>query len=447
MDIKELVDVEKGVQSRRIFWDKDIYEKELDTIFAKCWLFLTHESLIPNSGDYVVANMVEDEVIVVRQKDDSIKGFLNYCTHRGNQLCPVEAGNARSFTCNYHGWAFGIDGKLKSVPFKEDAYGKHFDEERWNLPSVERVESFHGFVFACMDESAPSLKEYLGEMAWYLEAWMDVPGGIEFLGPPARSIMKANWKIPAENFVGDAYHLGWTHASALSVIGGPVGGLVGNTEAPPKEIGSQFTTRHGHGFGCLWGLGPTLMASSVPEIWDWKKEHTPALEERFGAWRAKTYTGQWNSTIFPNASFLYGTNAFKLWNPIGPDTVEVFTWAFAEKNMPEEMKDRIHSAVHRAFGPAGTFESDDGDNLEYCTRTNRGRYSRKGVMSSQMGLGNERDDPELPGLVGDYISEISHRGMYRFYVDMMDGKSWKEIDANDEDWKAQLMKCVDEVAE
>ncbi len=439
---EELIDVENGIQSKKIFWEEGIYHHELETVFYRCWLFLTHESLVPEAGDFIVAKMVDDEVIVSRQKDGSIQGFYNYCTHRGNQLCPYEAGNARGFQCNYHGWAFGLDGSLQSVPFKEQAYRKHFDQSKWGLKKVAKIESYNGFIFACADGDAPSLREYLGEMAWYLDAWTNVPGGIEFLGPPARSIMRANWKAPAENFVGDAYHLGWTHASALSVIGGPVGGLVGNDEPPPEGIGLQVTTKHGHGFGCLWDLGPTLMSDTVPEIWQWKQDHTPEIEERLDAWRARTYSGQWNCTLFPNCSFLYGTNAFKLWNPIGPNEIEVFTWAFAEKRMPEDMKKRIHSSVHRTFGPAGTFESDDGDNLEYCTQVNRGQVTRTGVMNAQMGLGEERDDPNLPGLVGDYISEISHRGMYRFYAELLDGATWDDINISGDLWKESLMKAT-----
>ena len=68
-DIHKLVDVRNGRQSRRIFWDRDIYERELTHVFGRCWQFLTHETLIPNTGDYVVTKMGEDEVVVLRQAD------------------------------------------------------------------------------------------------------------------------------------------------------------------------------------------------------------------------------------------------------------------------------------------------------------------------------------------------------------------------------------------
>ena len=97
-------------------------------MFGRCWLFLTHESLIPNFGDFVTAYMGEDKVIVVRQKDGSIKAFLNSCTHRGNQVCHADSGNAKAFTCSYHGWSFGTDGSLAALPLEQSAYYGQFDK-------------------------------------------------------------------------------------------------------------------------------------------------------------------------------------------------------------------------------------------------------------------------------------------------------------------------------
>ena len=68
INVKELVDLENATQSKAVFWDQAIYEQELENIFGRCWLFLTHESLIPEFGDFVTSYMVEDSVIVARQK-------------------------------------------------------------------------------------------------------------------------------------------------------------------------------------------------------------------------------------------------------------------------------------------------------------------------------------------------------------------------------------------
>ncbi|SEJ53710.1 Rieske [2Fe-2S] domain-containing protein, partial [Azotobacter beijerinckii] len=114
-NLDRLCDMQEGRMAGKIFWDSEIYEQELEKIFARCWLFVAHESQIPKAGDYVATTLGEDEVLVVRQKDQSIKVLINACPHRGNKVCFAEAGNARGFICNYHGWAFGPDGALRGM--------------------------------------------------------------------------------------------------------------------------------------------------------------------------------------------------------------------------------------------------------------------------------------------------------------------------------------------
>ncbi len=148
LDIGSLVDWRAGRQRRQIYVDPDIYEAELERIFARCWLFLAHESQIPETGDFMRGFMGEDEVLVVRQRDGGIKAFLNTCTHRGNRLCKADHGNARQFTCNYHGWGFGIDGALQGVPLEQEAYYGEIDKSKFGMIEVAALESYKGMVFA-----------------------------------------------------------------------------------------------------------------------------------------------------------------------------------------------------------------------------------------------------------------------------------------------------------
>jgi phenylpropionate dioxygenase-like ring-hydroxylating dioxygenase large terminal subunit len=437
LKIKDFVNVKNATQSRQIFGDPEIYQLELERVFARCWLFLTHESLIPNIGDFVTTKMGEDEVIVWRQRDKSIKAFLNVCTHRGMKLCMAEAGNAKGLSCGYHGWAFGVEGNLDSVPVEEALYGPDFDRCTLGLREVPLVESHRGFVFACMDGAAPTLKDYLGDAAWYMDVWADVPGGVELVGPPSRSIIHANWKSPAENFIGDVYHVAWTHASALYAAAGvsvPQAAFAG------ENMGFQATMRYGHGVGVNFTFPPAVMLlQSCPEMGELLAQRHADLENERGPKVAKLVMGQWDAGIFPNCSYLIGTNIFKVWHPIGPDKVEIMTWTIVEKDMPDDLKRRIEVVNLHTFGTAGILESDDIDNFEYATKPNRGYVTRQGWLNCQMALGQERGDADYPGVVTGSVSEIAHRGFYRFYADCLEAKSWQELEAVTATWKQDIL--------
>src|SRR5437762_14261399 len=103
MEIKSLVDPEGGLINRRIFADREIYELERERLFARCWLYLGHESEVPNPGDFVTAYMGEEPVLLWRHLSGRIRAFWNLCRHRGNRACRPDRGHATLSTRSYPG--------------------------------------------------------------------------------------------------------------------------------------------------------------------------------------------------------------------------------------------------------------------------------------------------------------------------------------------------------
>src|SRR6266508_311987 len=117
-----LVDLASGQISREIFVNEEISAQEQEKIFARSWLFVGHESQIPNPGDFFVSCMGEESVILTRDDTGKAHAFLNTCRHRGMKVCRHDVGNTRVFTCPYHGWSYGVDGELVGVPHYKEAY-------------------------------------------------------------------------------------------------------------------------------------------------------------------------------------------------------------------------------------------------------------------------------------------------------------------------------------
>ena len=191
--VAALIDREHGLVSRRIFADPELYQLELERIFARCWLFLGHESQVARPGDFVTTRMGNEPIILTRDTAGQIRALINTCRHRGNSICRAEAGRAHSFTCTYHGWTYGLDGRLIGVPGYEERYYGELDRSQWGLIPVTQVASYKGLVFGTFDATAPPLEDYLGEARWALDYILDQrAGGTEVVGGVYKWVINSN---------------------------------------------------------------------------------------------------------------------------------------------------------------------------------------------------------------------------------------------------------------
>jgi phenylpropionate dioxygenase-like ring-hydroxylating dioxygenase large terminal subunit len=427
--ISELIDLKAGTLSREIFVNEQIYRQEQEQIFARSWLFVGHESQIPNPGDYFVSRMGEESVILTRDKGGEVHVFLNSCRHRGMKVCRYDEGNTAIFTCPYHGWGFATDGKLVGVPFYEEAYHKQLDKSQWGLIEVAQLENYKGTIWATWDKATPPFIDYLGEMKVMLDQALDCrdgrEGGSEVLGGVQKWIVPSNWKFAAENFVGDLYH-NISHQS-VDMVGIAPGGKGRRDDERVVRMSASYP-RQGHGGLYYWQEKDTPYTPAFhdnPSLDEYFKHCYEERQRRLGE-KSRVLGGV--GTVFPNMSLhARQPRAIVVWHPAGPLHMESWRFYLVDKDAPEEAKEYLRHYYMRYSGPAGLTEQDDMENWNYATSASKGTIARRYPYNYEMGIGFEGPHELIPGLVTQGNSEQNQRGFYKRWAEFMEARSWDDL--------------------
>ncbi|HYA35251.1 MAG TPA: aromatic ring-hydroxylating dioxygenase subunit alpha, partial [Candidatus Binataceae bacterium] len=275
--------------NRRAFTDPDIFAQEQRSVFDKCWLYIGHESEVPHAGDFRSRNIAGRPIILARSDDTQLRVLLNTCTHRGALVCRQKSGNARTFQCPYHAWTFNNRGQLVGVP-GEDSYSDAFTRESMGLKSPAKLDSYRGFIFACFDPSAGSLRDYLSGATEYLDLVADQSEmGMKIVAGQQSYSARANWKLLVENSY-DGYHGLPTHQryfTFLEDIGVDLKRM--NFSAPARQAARDLGNGHAVvEYQSAWGRP---IAHWVPPFGEHRRPHFDELrrkfETRFGAERAR----------------------------------------------------------------------------------------------------------------------------------------------------------------
>ena len=362
-------DKEKGIYrcKREMFTDPDLFELEMTHIFEGNWIYLAHESQIPNVNDFLTTTMGRQPIFIARNKAGELNAFLNACSHRGAMLCRHKSGNRASYTCPFHGWTFNNSGKLLKVKDPSAAgYPQGFNcEGSHDLTKVARFESYRGFLFGSLNPEVKSLAEHLGESAKIIDMIVDQSAdGLEVLRGSSSYIYEGNWKLTAENGA-DGYHVSsvhWNYAATqnqrtLREAGEEIKTMSAGSWA--KGGGGFYSFDHGHLL--LW----TRWANP---------EDRPAYERRdelardFGQARADwMIENSRNLCLYPNVYLMdQFSSQIRIARPISVDKTEITIYCIAPKGESSEARTKRIRQYEDFFNVSGMATPDDLEEFRSC---------------------------------------------------------------------------------
>jgi len=189
------------------------FEAEFEKVWCRVWQFACREEHVPQPGDYFVYDIGNRSILIVRGDDGRLRAFYNSCMHRGTKLRPSgDFGTAPRLSCPFHGWTYGLDGKLVDVPCPWEF--PNLDRDANGLHEV-RVDTWNTLVFVCMDPETPPLEDYLEVLPDHFSRW-DFSDW--YVACHARKRLECNWKIVQEAFI-EAYHTATVHPQTLPIAG------------------------------------------------------------------------------------------------------------------------------------------------------------------------------------------------------------------------------------
>ena len=425
-EVKQGYDWDYLIQPERVhrcvYTDARIFQEEMIRIFGGTWVYLAHESEIPNPNDFKTSNLGHRPIIILRDRQDKIRALFNRCTHRGATVCRETRGCAKTFTCPYHGWTYSNTGKLTGVPWAK-GYAADFHRPEFNLGQVPLVESYRGFIFGTLNCEAPDLIAYLGRAKDLLDQWIDrFPNAqITVQSSAHKMIYQGNWKFTYDN-AADGYHVAFSHRSLLAVA---------NRLEPEKDMqyfahnpdeGPMYVQYLGHGHmfidqrpsyekrpGAFW-------QQQRPQ--PGREAYEAKLREKWGEqapyWLDLSIGSQMNLTIFPN--LLVVGNQIEVIEPLAVDRTQLTIYATTMSGVPDEVN-VLRMRTQEDFPSFGV--PDDMINFAECHRGLSIPEIEWVAMNRGFGISDRHHIDEDGVITGPVTDELAIRGYHQEWKRLM----------------------------
>jgi phenylpropionate dioxygenase-like ring-hydroxylating dioxygenase large terminal subunit len=412
---------------RDLFTSPELYQLEMERLFAATWVYVGHESQVPKPGDFYTTTVGDQPVVMVRHTDNTVRVLYNRCPHKGVEVAPQGYGNTgKFFRCPYHAWTFKTDGSLLSIPLKKGYENTGFEntEASHGMAAVANVRNYRGFVFCRLSEAGESFEDFFGESLSTIDNMVDrsPEGRLEVAGGVLRYMHQCNWKMLVDN-QSDTCHPMVAHESSA---GTAVRVWSEAPEGTPKpmavELFAPFASpyeffekmgirvwKNGHGHT---GVSDSIHASysGIPGYWD-------AMVTAYGEERARHILGdvRHNTTYFPNIMVKGPIQTLRVFKPLAADRTLVESWTFRLVGAPDLLLERTCMYNRLINAPTSMVGHDD---LEMYERAQQGLAAR-GLNWVNVGRLYEPGEEERANEVTNGTNEWQMRNQYRAWARYM----------------------------
>lgn len=418
--------VEDDRVHRDLYISPEVFEVEMQHLFPNTWIFVGHDSQVPNAGDYITSEIARVPVVMLRDAEGLVRVLENRCAHKGAKVAGGNGGNCGKFLrCSYHGWTYKLDGSILAIPGK-DGYENtalHQCEAARGMASVGQVRNYRGFIFACLNKDGPRLEEWFGDSLSSIDNMVDrAPGGrLELAGGILRYKHNCNWKMFVEN-LNDSMHPMVAHESSA----GTARKLWSKEPADkPKPMVIEQFVPFVSGYDFFDKMGVKIYENghsysgvkfSIHSNYSEVSEYDKLMINAYGEDRAKAITNEvrHNTVYYPTLTIKGAIQAIRIARPISHDETMIESWTFRLVGAPEDLLQRTLMYSRLINAPTSVVGHDD----LHCYRAIQEGLEAPG--NEWVSLHRRYDTAEQDGVAGEYDgnTEISMRGQF---------KAWRNV--------------------
>ena len=414
---------------RDLYIDEELFALEMQHLWRNTWVYVGHDSQVPQAGDYFTTQIGLAPVILMRDRDGGVNVLMNRCAHKGTRLLSAQSGNCgAAIRCPYHGWTYHLDGRIRAIPVRQGYEGTAMMDSPAGrgVVRLRHVENYRGFVFARLAEKGMGFRDYFGDSLTSIDNMVDraPEGRLEVAGGVLRYLHNCNWKMFVEN-LNDAMHPMIAHESSAGTAKAVWESMNMPEDAPKPMVVEQllpFVSNYrffddmgvqiydnGHSYSGVNFSIHSKYSSVGP--------YEQAMIDAYGEERAQAILGEvrHNTVYYPSLTIKGAIQAIRVARPLAADKTVLESWTFRLVGAPEELLNRTLTYSRLINAPTSIVGHDD----LHCYRSIQEGLAASG--NDWVSLHRDYDPAEEGAIAGTYngLSEVSMRGQFRAWQKFM----------------------------